>query len=263
MRNARQIGHGVVDALGPSDLAAVVFTRDNRRPQDFTADRARLHAAIDRTTPSNLRSFQFDITSMTYYLSSIETLWAASRLLIDIPQRRKALVYISGGVPVDPEEAGTPVLAGPGVSLAGQDAQRRLLERTREIFTEAARANVNVYAFDACGLRAPGNPGRPQPCDAPFSGPNLNIEFLQAVAVGTGGRAVVNTSDFKPGVAQLFRENASYYLVGYESGGDEGTGALPARRGARSSGPTSRSAPGRGTTRSRRPTHAARSRSRR
>jgi VWFA-related protein len=220
MKNAREIGHSIVDALGPADLAAVVFTRDNRRPQDFTADRARLHAAIYRTTPSNLRTFQFDLTSMTYYVSSIETLWAASRLLIDIPQRRKALVYVSGGVPVNFEEASTPVLAGPGVTLAGAEAQRRLVERMRAIFAEAARANVNVYTFDVCGLRAPGNPLRPLPCDQA----NLNVEFLQTVAANTGGRAVVHTSDFRPGVVRVFEENAAYYLLGYESGAMKGAG---------------------------------------
>ena len=50
-RTARQIGHRIVEQLGPADLAAVIFTRDNRYAQDFTTERSRLRAAIDRFMP--------------------------------------------------------------------------------------------------------------------------------------------------------------------------------------------------------------------
>ena len=36
--------------MGPSDVASVAFTRDNRHAQDFTSDRARLLKAIDSFT---------------------------------------------------------------------------------------------------------------------------------------------------------------------------------------------------------------------
>ncbi len=38
---ARAIGHYVVDRLGSDDLAAIIFTKDNRNAVDFTSDRAR------------------------------------------------------------------------------------------------------------------------------------------------------------------------------------------------------------------------------
>ncbi len=44
LNTARDIARNVIDGFGESDLAAVVFTRDNRNAQDFTADRARLKA---------------------------------------------------------------------------------------------------------------------------------------------------------------------------------------------------------------------------
>jgi VWFA-related protein len=211
VRNAKQIGHDVVARLGPSDLAAVVFTQDNRRPQDFTADRAKLNAAVERATYGNRTPYSS--------LSAVETLFEAARLLIEIPQRRKTLVYISGGVPVDFEEAGTPVLAGPGVSLASRELNSRLVERMSAVFAQAARANVNVYTFDVCGLRAPAG-FRPRPCDES----QLDVNFLQTVAGATGGRATINTHDFAPGVERVFQENASYYLVGYESAAMKGPG---------------------------------------
>ena len=209
IRNAKQIGRDVIARLGPSDLAAVVFTQDNRRPQDFTADHAKLNAAVERSTYGNRTPYSM--------LSAVETLFEAARLLIEIPERRKTLIYISGGVPVDFEEA-APQLIGPGVSMVGRELHSRLLERMSAAFAQAARANVNVYAFDVCGLRAPG----PRPCD--LSIPSLYVEFLQTVAANTGGRAVINTNDFAPGVERVFRENASYYLLGYESGAMKGPG---------------------------------------
>jgi VWFA-related protein len=50
LKNVREIARTVMDRLGPSDLAAAIFTRDNRHSQDYTNDRARLLAAVDRFT---------------------------------------------------------------------------------------------------------------------------------------------------------------------------------------------------------------------
>ena len=48
VRRARDMATAFIEGLGPTDLAAVVFTRDNRNAQDFTRDRARLLAAANR-----------------------------------------------------------------------------------------------------------------------------------------------------------------------------------------------------------------------
>src|SRR5688500_7832104 len=48
LNSARQTARRVIERFGPSDLAAVIFTLDNRGAQDFTADRARLFAAVDK-----------------------------------------------------------------------------------------------------------------------------------------------------------------------------------------------------------------------
>ena len=47
VESTKAIARDVVSRLGPEDRAAVVFTRDSRNVQDFTADRAKLLAAID------------------------------------------------------------------------------------------------------------------------------------------------------------------------------------------------------------------------
>jgi hypothetical protein len=46
---------------------------------------------------------------------------------------------------------------------------------------------------------------------------NIDRDFLVAMATNTSGRATVNTSDFAPAVEGIFRENGSYYLLGYRS----------------------------------------------
>jgi VWFA-related protein len=52
---ARHIANAVVDALGPDDQAAVLYTGFGE-PQEFTGDRALLHATIARSDPSAVLS---------------------------------------------------------------------------------------------------------------------------------------------------------------------------------------------------------------
>ena len=47
---------------------------------------------------------------------------------------------------------------------------------------------------------------------------------MQTIASNTGGKAFINTNDMAAGAEQLFRENASYYMLGYESVAEKGPG---------------------------------------
>ena len=49
-QHVRTYGRSVIERLGPNDLAAVAFVADARSGQEFTRDRARLLAAVDRFT---------------------------------------------------------------------------------------------------------------------------------------------------------------------------------------------------------------------
>jgi len=44
----------------------------------------------------------------------------------------------------------------------------------------------------------------------------LTRDFLEEVAGNTGGRAIVNTNAFDQGLDDIFAENSSYYLLGYQ-----------------------------------------------
>jgi VWFA-related protein len=248
---AKQLARGVIDKLTAGDLAAVIFTMGKSSGQELTADHARLRAAVDKFTGSvlidntadvpvassrggsgsnTLRTRtdfdEFDVRAMGLYQATLGTLRSVSQALIDLPQRRKALVFVSPGLPIDTGD-GTPRQdfgngADPGVT-------RRLLLDLEAIFAAAERANVNVYGLDPGGLRAPSaTPPRPGPggllTGLTAEPGKLNRHFLTTLSENTGGFVIVDTNDVQPGITQIFRENSSYYLVGYPSANQRAEG---------------------------------------
>jgi VWFA-related protein len=204
--------HKVIDDLGPTDVAAVVYSIDNRRRQDFTTDRAKLHAAIDRLGPGAAGRLNVsgetgavDVTAApspvgrldgdTYHggcicgLCSIRVLRDVAESLRSEAALRKLIVFVSGGLNVDWMRTG---------SCGGR--QHDEMQRT---FLAARIANVTIYTVDAAGLRI--EPG--------LGGP---MEYLQVMAENTGGRPIINTNAPEREVPRIFAENASYYLLAYE-----------------------------------------------
>jgi VWFA-related protein len=227
MKNAKDIAVGIIDKLGPYDLACIVFTADNRNAQDFTSDHAKLVKALDRFRPG-LATYKFGTdgggvnTDANFYQFVVSTLHNVADYLIEIPQRRKTLVYIGPGVPVDLENAGTPMLAsGVGRGMSDKVMAERLGQEMSEIFRQAQRANVNISTVDPTGKELEAYIAV-QLREGPFAGgvshrmATLSMDFVQAAAASTGGHAVVNTTDFGPGIDQIFEENGSYYLLGFQ-----------------------------------------------
>ena len=233
VKSAKEIGHRAIEQLGPSDLAAVLYTLDNRKSQDFTADRARLHEAVERFAPG-FRTVGISpgmgeslnmaaLAESNALLASVGSLEKVSEYLASVPHRRKAVILVSLGVPVDLELAATPVLAGPGNAGAGEVGalQQRIYEGMKRVFRQAHLANVNIYPVDPGGLG-----GMQAYIDGqiaagrmvfPYENPRNYLDFLQTLAENTGGHAFINTNTFEAGVAQIFRENSSYYLLGYRT----------------------------------------------
>jgi VWFA-related protein len=211
---AKRLARSAVDQLAPDDLAAVVFTFDRSAGQLFTRDRARLRAAIDRFNGSmdntwgmdkygrvrNVPFYEFNESAMTLYQSTLSALSGLARDLAELPERRKALILVSVGLPIDAS------LAAPDVAPSSGDQSGKtadLLHDLREALAAAQRANVSIYSLDPGGLRTVASP--------------LNQDFLRTVSDTTGGFVVVDTNDPAPGIAQIYRENRSYYLLGYQS----------------------------------------------
>ena len=253
--NAKRIGREVIARLGTSDLAAVIYTGSSQHSVDFTHDRARLLAAIEAFTPGF--AYTDPSTDRYHFQASIRTLAQTSAYLASVPQRRKAVIYVSTGVPLDTHVVSTVTLIEPASQLGNaldidmsEDlyaAMNELLEeRPQEAYglalqdalIRAQDGNVNVYCVDPGGLgglqqflqhrtslqqldaatRAGRGaaPVRPDPLDALVQS-RLNRDFLEVVAANSGGRAILNSNDFAAGLTQIFRENSSYYLIGYRS----------------------------------------------
>ena len=92
-----------------------------------------------------------------------------------------------------------PRLSG-GDDFTGAFSYPQLFAELHDMFVAAQRANVNIYPIDPAGLRVERS---------------LSVDFLKGLAEVTGGYAVVDTNDTAAGVRQIFRENGSYYLLGY------------------------------------------------
>jgi VWFA-related protein len=225
VRAGKDAAKKFIERLGPSDLAAVLFTMRNQHSQDYTSDKSKLLAAIDRYA-SGFRGMgrieDGPNTDEFYLRASTEVLRRIAEALTALPQRRKTLVYIGQGIPVDPATASAPVLIGSGQAMAVGNAGMHsvLLHRTMQALAAAQRANVNIYTLDPCGLRVPPPPptvgwqtaGPEATCVA-----GLEQEFLKDLAHATGGRAAIDMNDLAPAVEQIFVENASYYLIGFQS----------------------------------------------
>ena len=213
LKSTKLIARRFIERLGPSDLMAIVFTLNNRNAQDYTSDRARLLAAVDkfdvgfRDLDSN-PGIGLAGDSHLFFRYTIETLLKVSELMVALPEQRKALVYVGQGVPVDVVAASTVTLAGQVGALEPGAKQALLIQRLREAFRRADRANVAFYTFDTCGPRAGGG----STCV-----PGLEVDFLRGIAEETGGYSTADTNDFEPGITQVYRENASYYLLGFVS----------------------------------------------
>src|ERR1051325_11389069 len=72
------------------------------------------------------------------------------------------------------------------------------------MFRHLQQANVNVYPIDPSGLTMDG-----------IISPRLDA--LRMFAESTGGRATLATNEPWTEVPQIFRENSSYYLLGFRS----------------------------------------------
>jgi len=183
---AKQIARGVIDRLGPNDLAAVVFTFFGK-PQNFTSDRRQLIAAADSFTPkANPVPGKWTAASPNSRVAPplagpplgcampggggnclTRTLKNVATALEDTPVGRKTIVLISSGVPYR-------------FTMENLDAGNDL-DDLRRTFTSLQRANVNVYPFDPRGLTNEGLLSD-------------KIDSLRMFAENTGGRATIATN---------------------------------------------------------------------
>ena len=222
IKSSRQIVLDLLEKFGPEDLVSIVLTTDSRRAQDFTSDRTKLLKTLDehgmgmatwRLGGNNVIERDPDVQFM---LGSVNTMLSVMDTLVEVPHTRKALIWVTPGIPLDENVAITPIKAprpGDSHSMIGADAHRRILDLTKDLFEIARRANVPVYPIDPGGLGGLG--GWLAGTGRPVVKATWSMDHILTTALNTGGDAIVNTTDFKPGIDSIFEENKSYYLVGY------------------------------------------------
>jgi VWFA-related protein len=208
---ARRLARAAVEHLGPDDLVAVVHAFDSRAGQGFTNDRARLIASVDRfngSIPMPTMSRELDAPmvpgsyltmssgAMTLYLRMADTLREWADYMAELPHRRKALMFVSIGMPLDYSVVQADI-ATPSV---GGGSFGDVVSHLRDAIRAAQRSNVAIYGLDPGGLRGfkPDDPG----------GGKLNRDFLEGLSNSTGGFAVTSTNDPDPGLTQIVRENS-------------------------------------------------------
>ena len=232
---ARALARLAIQHLGPGDLAAVVYAFDKKAGQGLTTDRARLLAAVDlfngaidrmpemnAGVSTSLPFSSFNTSAAMLYQATAATLRAVAEYLTDIPQRRKALLFVSVGLPLDIDLMEPQVIGQTTGDSTG--AARQIQTDLQELIRAAQRANVNIYGLDPGGLRSPAPPSRSINVDtgtvtivpSEAGAGTLNREFLRGLAGNTGGFVVTNSNDPDPDLAQIVRENGSYYLLGYQ-----------------------------------------------
>jgi VWFA-related protein len=233
--SARNVGRYIVNHLGPSDVAAVVFPLDAGNTEDFTSDRGKLLDAVDRFDPREPDRFMIPRAAMPgqgggdmpYRASpalmrndcdraqpAVPTLGVLTAQLATVPNKRKTIIFVSVGVPLNLADT----------SRCGA----RLADEMKDVFRVAEKANVNIYGVDPAGpggyeqyLQRPIRAGRPAVSvaspGAARDQARVRREFLEIAADYTGARAVVGAEPVDAGVDRIFGEDGSYYLLGYQT----------------------------------------------
>jgi VWFA-related protein len=246
-RYARQF---VERHVGPHDLVAVLAPgAESAATQDFTSDKARLIAAIDRFSGTKLRSATLELdeerrlaantgtpvhggkdpsdeerADRARRLSSILQSLAAH--LERVERRRKTLLLFSEGVDYNLDD-----LMG-GVQRNASDVIRAMERAVAALM----RTNVSLYTIDPRALSSgdmsttEATPSQTAP-NAPradgtrprldFSEPSLDAEYaasirsLRQLAEPTGGFAIVDQNDYRGAFDRIVSESSDYYIIGY------------------------------------------------
>lgn len=146
--------------------------------------------------------------------TTMATLENVVRLAAALPER-KVLFFISGGFFLDAQSSS-------------------VMDDLRRVSESAARSGTVIYSLDARGLTAPGassDAGAKTNFDEGNQLSTVNSaaytayqEPLHALAVETGGRALLDSNDFHGGVAQVMRETSHYYLLAWKPEAEAGRG---------------------------------------
>jgi VWFA-related protein len=221
--------------VGPADLVAVVSPGGlTSATQDFTNDKARLLAAVDRFAGNKLTSATVEIEQEKHTFevplhggrdpsdgerairarSLTNVLEALAAHLDRVESRRKALLLFSEGIDYDMMDImGT-------LQRQSSDVMKAMNRATGALM----RANVSLYAIDPRALSSAegdlvenpvyrATPSAIQSSvEAEYSD---SIRRLRDLAESTGGFAAVDRNDIGPAFDRIIEESSEYYVLAY------------------------------------------------
>lgn len=221
----KQIATEFIQSLAPTDEVALVFVGRSDLGINFTADRARLLQAIDRTRDAmglgidalgrtgNGAGARNVVTSYGRALAS--TIRTTAMAIEGAGHARRAIVYIGAGTPLDPD-------AGP----RGDFGATLVYDELKAAYDRARRANVPIYTLDPRGMVQPADAVRGGIGMSSASAPlgtdvrqriRFQQEMLAIAAINTGGRAFTNQSSLSKAVSAIVADNSSFYLMGFHA----------------------------------------------
>jgi VWFA-related protein len=225
---ARTIASTVVDALGPTDLAAIVRTSPfagDGLSQELTADRALLRRAIDSAYiggtappsmgPGGLQEGRPDQWGGDCWcgICVLDGIRGVAEAIRDVQRLRKVVVFIGSD------------MASPG--WAGRECFRRVDDARSLLLRQLDAANITVHAFDPLGLTTDAVPaGGLRGFDA-AARREYGIQRRAALSdlpQHTGGRTVVNTNAPETEIRTALDESRTYYLLGFQPASAEPDG---------------------------------------
>ncbi len=171
--------------------------------------------------------------------------YTAYNLLADleqVPNKRKALLYISTGYDFDPFASGRNsndrIMGGrfsdplrflqqdkdnPYFRLPAANADIDLYSYMKELALSANRANVSIYAIDPRGLAGVVDAGQYIDQSEWRTYLQKTQSTLRFMSEETGGFAVVNVNDFASEFKRIDAETSDYYIIGYSSSNPDPT----------------------------------------
>jgi VWFA-related protein len=180
--------------LHPEDQVAITYVTRSDLGQDFTHDPSLLVRAVNNLGAALGSGVASQCRNTIPVMKNVVASIAAAR------ETRRAVVFFGEAFP----------------SPLG------CINEVQELYQQATRAGVPVYAFSPTGLTAPElgfeGPMESQTPEARAAKDALikgNKENLITLSLNTGGRAFVYQSDQPRAIRELVTENSSYYLLGY------------------------------------------------
>ena len=194
---ARRIAEAAISQLREGDMAAVAWSLHGV-PQNFTSDRQRLLDVIREPVAympgSDAQGGECDCGRC-----SMETIANITEAVQDINWRRKVLLFIARGFP---GRAGTPCAA------ANAAPRERVLRA-------AASGNLTIHVLDPGGIRTLASTASQATARATAGIEARRIGNILAITDPTGGR-FVHRNQASEVLPEIFRESASYYVLGFE-----------------------------------------------